>query len=156
MRFACAAGFFRLFSRFSNFASHSAQCAHFERSVVAPIFPAVIGPANAFTCLYSGISSSIRFDGAVESPSSISPGEVNCETISASLDARPATRVENRDFDEGVIDCPPIIRSLLNSFDSIQVVEYERKVDSTPETLKAGLVVIRDNLRAVIEQVQSA
>ena len=44
----------------------------------------------------------------------------------------------------------------LNSFDGIWAVEYERKVDSTLETLKAGSVVSRDNLRAVIEQVQSA
>ena len=156
MRLACAAGFFRLFPRLSNFANHSAKCAHFERSVGNPIFPAVIGPADAFTCLYSGISSSIRFDGAVEFSSSISSGEVNCETISTSLDTRPATGVEYRAFGEGGIDWPPIIRTLLNSFDGIGAVEYERKVKSTLETLKAGSVVSRDNLRAVIEQVQSA
>lgn len=91
----------------------------------------------------------------MESRSSISSGEVKCEIISAGLDARLATRGEHRDFDEGVIDCPPIIGPLLNSFDSIWIVEYERKVDSRLETLKAGTVVSRYNLRAVIEQVQS-
>ncbi|MCY3899117.1 MAG: hypothetical protein OXF86_11125 [Caldilineaceae bacterium] len=81
---------------------------------------------------------------------------MNCETIAASLDARPATRVEHRVSDEGVIDCPPIIRTLRNSFGGIWVVEYERTVNSTLETLRAGSAVSRDNLRTVIDQVQSA
>ena len=70
--------------------------------------------------------------------------------------ARPASGVEYRAFGEGEIDWPPIIGTLLNSFDGIWAIEYERKVDSTLETLKAGSRQSRDNLLSVIEQIQSA
>ena len=70
--------------------------------------------------------------------------------------AHPATGVEYRPFGEGDIEWAPIIRKLLNSFDGIWAIEYERKVDSTLETLKAGSLLSRDNLQAVIKQVQAA
>ncbi len=69
--------------------------------------------------------------------------------------ARPASGVEYRAFGEGEIDWQPIIRHLLDSFDGIWAIEYERKVDSTLETLKEGSLLSRDNLLAAIEQVQA-
>ncbi len=62
--------------------------------------------------------------------------------------------VEYRAFGEGDIDWTPIIRALLTSFDGIWAIEYERKVDSDLETLMAGSRQSRDNLQAVIDQVQ--
>jgi sugar phosphate isomerase/epimerase len=70
--------------------------------------------------------------------------------------ARPASGVEYRAFGEGDIDWTPIIGTLLASFDGVWAVEYERKVDSTLETLKAGSRQSRDNLLAAIEKVQAA
>ena len=70
--------------------------------------------------------------------------------------ARLASGVEYRAFGEGDIDWPPIIRTLLDSFDGVWAVEYERKVDSTLETLKVGSRQSRDNLLAAIEQIQTA
>ena len=70
--------------------------------------------------------------------------------------ARPASGVEYRAFGEGDIDWTPIMRTLLDSFDGVWAVEYERKVDSTLETLKAGSRLSRDNLLAAIEKVQAA
>ena len=70
--------------------------------------------------------------------------------------ARPASGVEYRAFGEGDIDWGPIIRTLLNSFDGIWAIEYERKVDSTLETLKAGSILSRDNLQAIIQQIRTA
>ena len=68
--------------------------------------------------------------------------------------AHTAAGVEYRAFGEGDIDWPPIIRSLLATFDGIWAIEYERKVDSTLETLMAGSRQSRDNLQALIEQIQ--
>ena len=70
--------------------------------------------------------------------------------------ARTAAGVEYRAFGEGDIDWPPIIRSLLATFDGIWAIEYERKVDSTLETLMAGSRQSRGNLQALIEQIQGA
>ncbi len=63
--------------------------------------------------------------------------------------------VEYRAFGEGEIDWPPIIRELLNSFDGIWAIEYERKVASTLENLAEGTRRSRQNLEAVIGQVRS-
>lgn len=63
--------------------------------------------------------------------------------------------VEYRAFGEGEIDWPPIIGELLNSFDGIWSIEYERKVASTLENLAEGTRRSRQNLEAVIEQVRN-
>ena len=63
--------------------------------------------------------------------------------------------VEYRAFGEGEIDWGPIIRELLNSFDGIWAIEYERKVSSTLENLAEGTRRSRQNLEAVIEQVRN-
>lgn len=70
--------------------------------------------------------------------------------------ARPESGVEYRAFGEGEIDWQPILRHLLDSFDGIWAIEYERKVDSTLETLKEGSLLSRDNLLAAIGRAQSA
>ena len=69
--------------------------------------------------------------------------------------ARTDGKVEYRAFGEGDIDWPPIIRILLAEFQGIWAVEYERKVDSTLETLSQGTALSLVNLRAVIDDVQS-
>ena len=63
--------------------------------------------------------------------------------------------VEYRAFGEGEIKWSPIIRTLLNSFDGIWAIEYERKVASTLENLAEGTRRSRQNLEAVIEQVRN-
>ena len=64
--------------------------------------------------------------------------------------------VNSDDGTRVISDWPPIIRTLLDSFDGVWAVEYERKVDSTLETLKVGSRQSRDNLLAAIEQIQTA
>ena len=71
--------------------------------------------------------------------------------------ARPASGVEYRAFGEGEIDWQPILRhpaGLLRRH--LGGFEYERKVDSTLETLKEGSLLSRDNLLAAIERVRRA
>ncbi len=63
--------------------------------------------------------------------------------------------VEYRAFGEGEINWSPIIRTLLDSFDGIWAIEYERKVASTLENLAEGSRRSRENLEAVIEQVRN-
>ena len=68
--------------------------------------------------------------------------------------ARTDEKVEYRAFGEGDIDWPPIIRTLLAEFQGIWSIEYERKVDSTLETLSQGTQLSLANLRAVIDRVR--
>ena len=68
--------------------------------------------------------------------------------------ARTDGKVEYRAFGEGDIDWPPIIRTLLAEFQGIWAIEYERKVDSTLETLSQGTQLSLANLRAVIDGVR--
>ncbi|WP_089718716.1 sugar phosphate isomerase/epimerase family protein [Candidatus Entotheonella palauensis] len=68
--------------------------------------------------------------------------------------AHTANGVEYRAFGEGDIDWEPIMRTLLESYDGIWAIEYERKVDSTLETLMAGTRKSMANLQTVLEQVQ--
>jgi sugar phosphate isomerase/epimerase len=68
--------------------------------------------------------------------------------------ARRGDQVEYHAFGEGDIDWQPIIRTLLDDFDGIWAIEYERKIDSTLETLMDGTRRSIDNLRGVIEQAQ--
>ena len=67
--------------------------------------------------------------------------------------ARTDDGVEYRAFGEGDIDWGPIIGSLLKSYNGLWSIEYERKVDSTIETLMAGTKSSIENLQAVIENV---
>ena len=69
--------------------------------------------------------------------------------------ARSNGKVEYRAFGEGDIDWPPIIRTLLADFEGIWALEYERKVDSTLETLTQGSQRSLANLQAVIDDLQS-
>ena len=69
--------------------------------------------------------------------------------------ARTATGVEYRAFGEGDIDWTPIIGALLDSFTGLWSMEYERKVDSTLETLVAGTRTSIANLQAVIQRVKA-
>ncbi len=64
--------------------------------------------------------------------------------------------VEYRAFGEGEIDWSPIIGTLLDSFDGIWAIEYERKEASTLENLAEGTRRSKQNLAAVIEQVRNA
>ena len=64
--------------------------------------------------------------------------------------------VEYRAFGEGEIDWSPIIRTLLDSFDGIWAIEYERKEASTLENLAEGTRRSKQNLATVIEQVRNA
>ena len=64
-------------------------------------------------------------------------------------------KVEYRAFGEGDIDWPPILRMLLAEFEGIWAIEYERKVDSTLETLSQGTALSLANLRAAIDAVKS-
>ena len=63
-------------------------------------------------------------------------------------------KVEYRAFGDGDIEWQPILRSLLDEFQGIWSIEYERKVDSTLETLVEGTQRSVDNLMAAIEQAQ--
>ena len=67
--------------------------------------------------------------------------------------AHTADGVEYRAFGEGDIDWAPIMRTLLNSFSGIWAIEYERKIDSTLETLMAGTRKSISNLQAAIAEV---
>lgn len=69
--------------------------------------------------------------------------------------ARTDGKVEYRAFGEGDIDWPPILRMLLAEFEGIWAIEYERKVDSTLETLSQGTALSLANLQAVIDAVKS-
>ena len=69
--------------------------------------------------------------------------------------ARTDEKIEYRAFGEGDIDWPPIIRILLAEFEGIWAIEYERKVNSTLETLSEGTQLSLANLQAVIEKVQT-
>lgn len=64
--------------------------------------------------------------------------------------------VEYRAFGEGEIDWSPIIGTLLDSFDGIWAIEYERKEASTLENLAEGTRRSKQNLATVIEQVRNA
>ena len=64
--------------------------------------------------------------------------------------------VEYRAFGEGEIDWTPIIGTLLDSFDGIWAIEYERKEASTLENLAEGTRRSKQNLATVIEQVRNA
>ncbi|MDE2925729.1 MAG: sugar phosphate isomerase/epimerase [Acidobacteriota bacterium] len=64
--------------------------------------------------------------------------------------------VEYRAFGEGEIDWSPIIGTLLDSFDGIWAIEYERKEASTLENLAEGTRRSKQNLAAAIEQVRNA
>jgi len=64
--------------------------------------------------------------------------------------------VEYRAFGEGEIDWAPIIGTLLDSFDGIWAIEYERKVASTLENLAEGTRRSQQNLATIIEQVRNA
>ena len=68
--------------------------------------------------------------------------------------ARSDQKIEYRAFGEGDIDWQPIITTLLDGFHGIWAVEYERKVDSTLETLNDGTKRSIDNLLAAIEQAR--
>ena len=70
--------------------------------------------------------------------------------------AAPDGKVEYRAFGEGDIEWQPIIRTLLDEFHGIWAIEYERKVDSTLETLVEGTSLSIDNLTAAIEQARQA
>ena len=67
--------------------------------------------------------------------------------------ARTANGVEYQAFGEGDINWKPIISTLLNSYNGLWSIEYERKVDSTIETLMEGTQRSIDSLQAIIEQV---
>ena len=62
--------------------------------------------------------------------------------------------VEYRAFGEGDIDWPPIICKLLNSFNGLWSIEYERKTNSTLETLMDGTQTSCENLQRVIHEVE--
>ena len=62
--------------------------------------------------------------------------------------------VEYRAFGEGDIDWPPIIGKLLKSFKGIWSIEYERKVNSTLETLMEGTRTSCINLQRIIDEVE--
>lgn len=64
--------------------------------------------------------------------------------------------VEYRAFGEGEIDWVPIIGTLLDSFDGIWAIEYERKEASTLENLAEGTRRSKQNLATIIEQVRNA
>ena len=68
--------------------------------------------------------------------------------------ARTDGKVEYRAFGEGDIDWPPIIRTVLAEFQGIWAIEYERKVDSTLETLMDGTKRSIGNLTAAIAQAR--
>ena len=68
--------------------------------------------------------------------------------------ARSDKKIEYCAFGEGNIDWPPIIRTLLDEFQGIWAIEYERKVDSTLETLMEGTRQSIDNLQSVIDRVK--
>ena len=62
--------------------------------------------------------------------------------------------VEYRAFGEGDIDWPPIIGKLLKSFNGLWSIEYERKVNSTLETLIEGTRTSCINLQRIIDEVE--
>ena len=62
--------------------------------------------------------------------------------------------VEYRAFGEGDIDWPPIISKLLKSFKGLWSIEYERKVNSTLETLMDGTRTSCENLQRMIYEVE--
>ena len=68
--------------------------------------------------------------------------------------ARSDGKVEYRAFGEGDIDWSPVIRTLLDEFQGIWAIEYERKIDSTLETLMEGTRMSINNLQGVIDRVQ--
>ena len=69
---------------------------------------------------------------------------------------RSDEKIEYRAFGEGNIDWPPIIRTLLDEFQGIWAIEYERKVDSTLETLMQGARQSINNLQSAIDRVKQS
>lgn len=53
-------------------------------------------------------------------------------------------------FGNGEIDWPPIISKILEKYDGLWAIEFERKDDSTLETLKAGTRQSMNNLQSTI------
>ena len=58
-------------------------------------------------------------------------------------------------FGNGEIDWNPIVARLLDKFDGLCAIEFERKDDSSIETLKSGTLESMDNLRTIIENAQN-
>jgi sugar phosphate isomerase/epimerase len=58
-------------------------------------------------------------------------------------------------FGNGEIDWNPIISRILDKYDGLWAIEFERKDDSTIETLKSGTLQSMDNLRSIIEDAKN-
>jgi hypothetical protein len=53
------------------------------------------------------------------------------------------------------VDWNPIISRIVDKYDGLWAIEFERKDDSTIETLKSGTLQSMDNLRSIIEDAKN-